>query len=99
MKDKTVIVIAHRLSTLSQMDRIIVLDEGKIVEEGVHSLLLKQRGHYASMWEHQAGGFLPPIAENGWSHTDIFIEAGSVKRIIWEIQVNLGELLNKVIKF
>lgn len=58
MKDKTVIAIAHRLSTLSNMDRIIYLENGKIVETGTHSQLLKLNGHYAKLWHHQAGGFL-----------------------------------------
>jgi ATP-binding cassette, subfamily B, bacterial len=58
MQGKTVIAIAHRLSTLREMDRIIVLDQGKIVEEGTHDKLLKHGGLYAELWGHQAGGFL-----------------------------------------
>lgn len=58
MKDKTTIVIAHRLSTIQKMDRIIVLDGGRIVEEGSHQDLLKKNGFYASLWNHQTGGFL-----------------------------------------
>jgi ATP-binding cassette subfamily B protein len=59
MKDKTAIVIAHRLSTIQRLDRIIVLDEGKIIEEGSHAALLKQKnGLYAKLWAHQSGGFL-----------------------------------------
>ena len=59
MKDKTAIVIAHRLSTIQKMDRIVVLDKGKIVEEGSHKELLKNKnGHYARLWAHQSGGFL-----------------------------------------
>lgn len=59
MNRRTTIVIAHRLSTLSKMDRILVFAKGKVIEEGSHSELLKQGGHYAHMWQMQAGGFLP----------------------------------------
>ena len=58
MKDKTTLVIAHRLSTVQEMDRIIVLSEGKITEQGTHGDLLKKKGIYADLWEHQTGGFL-----------------------------------------
>ena len=58
MEKKTVIAIAHRLSTLREMDRILVLEKGAIVEDGTHAKLLKQSGLYASLWKHQAGGFL-----------------------------------------
>jgi ATP-binding cassette subfamily B protein len=58
MKGKTVIVVAHRLSTIMQMDRIIVIDGGRIVEEGKHKELLKaQEGIYQKLWNIQAGGF------------------------------------------
>jgi ATP-binding cassette subfamily B protein len=56
--DKTVLAIAHRLSTLRNMDRIIVLNQGRIVEEGTHSQLLAKKGHYAKLWAHQSGGFM-----------------------------------------
>lgn len=58
MEGKTVIAIAHRLSTLREMDRILVLDAGKIVEDGDHATLVQQKGLYSTLWEHQAGGFL-----------------------------------------
>ena len=58
MKDRTSIVIAHRLSTIARMDRIVVLEEGKIVEEGSHKALLEKGGVYAKLWAHQSGGFL-----------------------------------------
>lgn len=58
MKDKTAIVIAHRLSTVQKMDRIIVLDQGRIVEDGPHEELLQNNSVYAKLWKHQTGGFL-----------------------------------------
>lgn len=58
MAKKTVIAIAHRLSTLREMDRIIVLDNGKIIEDGTHQSLQDAGGIYANLWAHQAGGFL-----------------------------------------
>ncbi len=59
MEGKTTIVIAHRLSTIQKMDRIVVLDNGKIVEEGSHAELSKKKnGLYARLWSHQSGGFL-----------------------------------------
>jgi ATP-binding cassette subfamily B protein len=58
MEGRTAIVIAHRLSTIQRMDRIIVLDNGKIAEEGSHKDLLEKNGTYAKLWNHQSGGFL-----------------------------------------
>ncbi len=58
IKDKTAIVIAHRLSTILRMDRIIVLDKGKIIEQGTHQQLLDLKGNYYSMWQHQSGEFI-----------------------------------------
>ena len=59
MKGKTTIVIAHRLSTIQKMDRIIVIDDGKIIEEGNHQELLKKENSlYKKLWTLQAGGFL-----------------------------------------
>ncbi|MGD8373478.1 MAG: ABC transporter ATP-binding protein [Candidatus Woesebacteria bacterium] len=58
MKDRTAIVIAHRLSTVQKMDQIVVLENGKIIEQGNHSNLLQKQGEYAKLWAHQSGGFI-----------------------------------------
>jgi len=58
MEGKTVIAIAHRLSTIAAMDRLIVFDEGKIIEQGTHQELLRKNGIYTKLWGHQSGGFL-----------------------------------------
>ncbi|WP_353288170.1 ABC transporter ATP-binding protein [Wolbachia endosymbiont (group B) of Gerris lacustris] len=59
MQGKTTIVIAHRLSTLLHMDRILVFDQGKVVEDGTHQELLDENGMYKTLWDAQVGGFLP----------------------------------------
>jgi ATP-binding cassette subfamily B protein len=59
MSGRTAIVIAHRLSTVRRMDSLVVLDHGRIVEQGSHESLLALGGIYASLWSHQSGGFLP----------------------------------------
>ncbi len=58
MKDRTAIVIAHRLSTVQKMDRIIVLHNGKIIEQGSHRELIRKDGKYAELWNRQSGGFI-----------------------------------------
>jgi len=65
MKDRVVIAIAHRLSTLYHMDRLLVFSGGKIIEEGKHQDLLKKGGYYAKLWSLQADGFLSNEVENG----------------------------------
>ncbi|MFT4173933.1 MAG: ABC transporter ATP-binding protein [Rhodocyclaceae bacterium] len=65
MKGKTVIVVAHRLSTISHLDRILVFDAGRIVEDGSHDELLARQGAYYALWSRQAGGFLPQQSSAG----------------------------------
>jgi len=58
MKNRTAIVIAHRLSTVQKMNRIVVLDNGTIIEQGSHAELVDNMGTYAQLWAHQSGGFI-----------------------------------------
>ena len=58
MKGKTVIAVAHRLSTLREMDRILVFHKGKIVEEGNHEELIRRGGRYAKLFKMQSDGFV-----------------------------------------
>ena len=58
MADRTALVVAHRLSTVARMDQLVVLDRGRIVEQGPHDELLRRQGTYARLWQHQSGGFL-----------------------------------------
>jgi ATP-binding cassette subfamily B protein len=59
MRKKTVIVVAHRLSTIAHLDRILVFEHGRIVEQGSHAELLEKKGTYSRLWQAQANGFLP----------------------------------------
>jgi ATP-binding cassette, subfamily B, bacterial len=58
MEGRTALVVAHRLSTVAGMDQLIVLDRGRIIEQGTHRELLTAKGAYAKLWQHQSGGFL-----------------------------------------
>jgi len=58
MKGRTTIVIAHRLSTILKMDRIVVLENGQVIDEGSHAQLSKKRGIYKKLWDIQVGGFI-----------------------------------------
>ncbi|WST92495.1 ABC transporter ATP-binding protein/permease [Streptomyces erythrochromogenes] len=58
MEGRTALVVAHRLSTVATMDQLVVLDRGRIVEQGSHRELLAAEGAYAKLWKHQSGGFL-----------------------------------------
>lgn len=70
MQNRTSIVIAHRLSTLAGMDRILVFKEGQVIEDGTHEALIAAKGHYALLWNMQAGGFLPESLEFDESDSD-----------------------------
>jgi len=65
MQGKTTLVIAHRLSTLLNMDRILVFDKGTIVEDGSHNELLQKNGLYKQLWEAQVGDFLVDDSAKG----------------------------------
>jgi ABC-type multidrug transport system fused ATPase/permease subunit len=58
MDRSTSLVIAHRLSTVQEMDRLIVLDRGAVIEQGTHAELIGAGGTYAALWARQSGGFL-----------------------------------------
>lgn len=58
MRGRTSIVVAHRLSTVASLDRIVVLAHGEVVEDGTHHELVERGGEYASLWNRQTGGFL-----------------------------------------
>jgi ATP-binding cassette, subfamily B, bacterial len=65
MEGRTAVVIAHRLSTIAHLDRVVVFHGGEVVEDGTHAGLLARGGHYARMWNMQAGGFLPDREDGG----------------------------------
>ena len=58
MRGRTSIVVAHRLSTVASLDRIVVLDGGKVAEDGPHAQLIEQGGEYANLWSRQTGAYL-----------------------------------------
>ena len=80
MEGRTTIVIAHRLSTIQKMDRIIVIDQGKIIEQGSHQQLLENENSlYKKLWELQAGGFLEDTDEDEDEDSDSAEDLGASK--------------------
>jgi ATP-binding cassette subfamily B protein len=67
--NRTAVVIAHRLSTVRRMDRLVILEHGRIAEDGTHDDLLRRGGIYATLWSQQSGGFLPSAAEEPRTET------------------------------
>ncbi|MET9841803.1 ABC transporter ATP-binding protein [Streptomyces virginiae] len=70
MEGRTALVVAHRLSTVATMDQLVVLDRGRIVEQGTHQELLTTEGAYAKLWKHQSGGFLHDTDTDADADTD-----------------------------
>ena len=68
MDGRTALVVAHRLSTVAGMDRLVVLDRGRVVEQGSHEKLLATDGAYARLWQHQSGGFLGESTDSSAGH-------------------------------
>jgi len=68
MENRTTIVVAHRLSTLAEMDRILVFDQGHVIEDGSHDQLIALGGHYAHLWHMQSEGFIPTQINYTQSH-------------------------------
>ena len=81
MDGRTALVVAHRLSTVAGMDRLVVLDRGRIIEQGGHHELLASEGAYAKLWQHQSGGFLSEDvpAADGPDGSDTADSADSVR--------------------
>jgi ATP-binding cassette subfamily B protein len=81
MRDRTVLVVAHRLSTIAHLDRILVFNAGRIVEDGSHAQLLAAGGLYETLWTRQAGGFLPDRRDSDAELADLDGGNGPSRRL------------------
>jgi ATP-binding cassette subfamily B protein len=70
-RGRTTILIAHRLQTARLADRIVVIDDGRVVEDGTHASLLARDGHYARLWEASSGAATAAVASGGGLHPDV----------------------------
>lgn len=74
-REKTMLIVAHRLATIKDCDKIIVLDKGEIIEEGTHSELLEKQGQYYRLWEMQQGNFMNTVNDNEPEDNSVLEEA------------------------
>jgi ATP-binding cassette, subfamily B, bacterial len=94
MANRTAIVIAHRLSTVRRMDRLIVMERGRIVESGTHEALLSRGGIYASLWARQSGGFLASQVSSLKAQGSGKSQVASLKRHVSKQSAESDEILN-----
>ena len=81
LPDRTMLIVAHRLSTIKNCDKIIVLDDGKVIEQGTHEELLSREGRYYELWQLQMGTRTARADENASNHvkSDVTKEVGQTE--------------------